>query len=58
MSEWRVIVSETHTYELTVDADDFGSAIDAAEQARVEGKGKRRSKTPWRTMPVVSRIKN
>lgn len=55
-NRYSVVIQETHTYRLTVDAADVVGAMRAASAERAKGKGVRTSKTPWQAMPSVTRL--
>jgi hypothetical protein len=55
-NRYSVVVQETHTFRVTVEAADVVSAMQAARKARAKGKGKRTSKEPWQAMPCVTRL--
>jgi hypothetical protein len=54
--KYSVVVQETVTFRVTVEAADVVSAMRAARKARAKGKGVRTSKTPWQAMPSVTRL--
>jgi hypothetical protein len=56
VAEFTVVVQETHTYRLTVDAADAVGAMRAATEARAKGKGQKTSREPVRAIPSVTRL--
>jgi hypothetical protein len=58
VAEYLVVVQETRTYRVRVDADNYVDAMRAAKAARAAGQGTRTSRTPIVAVPSVSKIKN